>query len=161
MQGYAHKATNLFATLLFPYHAFFEAVGVPYHILSVITLAAGIFLAARFPDQIEILPIFVTHRGWSHCWLMWAALIIAPAFFWPPSVPPELAWFFSGLGIGAIFHIISDVWDRGGIPLIIPGGPSVKFKLYSTGKTPAFLGFGIMVALQAAAFFFWEVPFYS
>jgi hypothetical protein len=33
---------------------------------------------------------------------------------------------------------LSDVWDRGGIPLIIPGGPSVKFKLYSTGKTPAF-----------------------
>jgi membrane-bound metal-dependent hydrolase YbcI (DUF457 family) len=92
-------------------------------------------LGATLPDRIEA--IGLPHRGISHWPWPWALVVW---LLWTQGTEwgTVLAWWFAG----ALFHIGSDIFTIGGIPLLLPNW-RIRFGSLRTGE----FGESLVVAL--------------
>lgn len=101
--------------------------------------AAAVALGATLPDSIEI--VGLKHRGASHWPVPWAGL----AYWLFSSGEPWmvlLGWVIAG----ALFHIVSDLFTIGGVPLFLPLW-RVRLGFLRTGKMGEYVVAAGMVSL--------------
>ncbi|MEO6351976.1 MAG: metal-dependent hydrolase [Burkholderiaceae bacterium] len=134
----AHHATGWAAGVIAAALAVRAGAGGPYHVWSLLTLAAGI-LGGTAPDWLEVAwwsrrhRLWITHRSWTHWGVAWSALL-AYSYralehrFWAPML--------MGFAAGGIMHLLADWPNPLGVPWIV-GRHSLK--LWKSGRCDIFV----------------------
>lgn len=116
MTGKGHLATGFIAGTAFIY------TGPDILELGIFTIATAI--GSRLPDKMENFMGFriLTHRGISHWAMAW--LILAAAafvdFYQLQLAPPLLSLAIAGVSFGSLVHLMGDLPNPMGVPLIHP-----------------------------------------
>ncbi|MBQ9825902.1 MAG: metal-dependent hydrolase [Firmicutes bacterium] len=66
-------------------------------------------------DLVSVVRLFTAHRGFFHSPLCWAIVAAVVWYFWPQ----YLTFIIAGL-IGALSHVVLDMFNKKGVPLFFP-----------------------------------------
>jgi len=119
----------------------------------------GVVVAARLPDQLEILTPWAAHRTITHYAFVWGVLSVGfaavPSYLWCPGCPSWVSEAVFGVAFGGFLHVLMDMFSKSGIP-VWPGNV-LAGKLYRTGSASEYLFLGA-VCLICALVVAWSRP---
>ena len=79
-------------------------------------------------DLVSVVRLFTSHRGFFHSPLCWALVAAVVWYFWPQ----HLTFIIAGL-IGALSHVVLDVFNKKGVPLFFPYPKKISIMDIKTG----------------------------
>lgn len=135
--GTAHQITGTATGVLAAASGFHAGVS-PYVCALIV---AGAAVAAKAPDYLE--GGMIRHRTVTHWWVWWALLIVLGLHAFSHGAP-LIGGFLGGFGIGGLTHLLFDLPNPAGIPLLTPYR-RVSLKWWRSGRhewliVPAWLG---------------------
>lgn len=83
------------------------------------------------------------HRGASHWFGWWLALLVAPFIWLQPGLAADI---IAGLALGALSHVVLDMLTTMGVPILpFSRKHKVSLKICSTGKAGEYVFLAIML----------------